>query len=265
LLKINLEEELMKAVRKTQMWDMSLGRRPAEKLALALCTLVLLVPPCVAQGTNSQAPVSKESVLSQADRQKVIYVSDFELDPANFKQDKGGITGKGYLLPPPPGSVLRRKRHDPETEARNLINLMSESLVADLQKAGFTARRLLPVDPKPADGLVVSGVFTEIDEGNQMRRALVGFGSGKAKMELYVKAAEVSSDAKPLYEVSTNKSNGKRPGAVIALNPYVGTAGFVVKFGMTKNAPEKIVKQTASKIAAELTKQLNTDSLGAKN
>jgi hypothetical protein len=160
---------------------------------------------------------------------------------------------------------LRRKRQDPETEAHNLVNLMSESLVADLQKAGFTARRLSPADPKPADGLLVSGVFTEIDEGNQMRRALVGFGSGKAKMELYVKVMDASSGTQPLYEVSTHKSNGKRPGAAIALNPYAGAAGFVVKFGMTKNAPEKMVKQTASKIATELTKQLNADSLAAKN
>jgi Domain of unknown function (DUF4410) len=255
----------MKAVRNSQMWESPVGRRPAGKFALALVALILIVPACLAQPANSQAPVANESASSQADPHRVIYVSDFELDPANFKQDKGGITGKGYLLPPPPGSVLRRKRQDPETEARKLVNLMSESLVADLQKAGFTARRLSPADPQPTDGVLVSGVFTEIDEGNQMRRALVGFGSGKTKMELYVMAADASSDAKPLYEVSTHMSKGKRPGAAIALNPYAGAAGFVVKFGMTKNAPEKMVKQTAAKIAAELTKQLKADSLAAKN
>ncbi len=98
-----------------------------------------------------------------------------------------------------------------------------------------------------------------------MRRALVGFGSGKATVELYVMASDASSKAEPLYEVTTHKSNGKRPGAVIALNPYAAAAGFVVKFGMTKNAPEKMVKQTASKITAELIQQLNADSLTAKN
>ena len=98
-----------------------------------------------------------------------------------------------------------------------------------------------------------------------MRRALIGFGSGKAKMELYVMAKEASSDAKPLYELSTRKSNGKRPGSLIAVNPYASAAGFVVKFGMTKHAPEKMVKQTASKIAAELTQKLNADSLTTKN
>jgi hypothetical protein len=210
------------------------------------------------------APVSNESALSRANGHKVIYVTDFDLDPANFKQDKGGITGKGYLIPPPPKSFLRRKRQDPETEARKLINLMSDNLVADLQKAGFNAQRLSPAAPKPAVGVLVRGVFTEMNEGNQMRRALVGFGSGKAKMQVYVTAADASSDA-PLYEVLTHESKGKAPGAVIALNPYAGAAGFVVKFAMTKNAPEKIVKQTASKISAELTKQINTESLSAKN
>jgi hypothetical protein len=253
----------MKAIRNHPMWDLP-GRLSTGRFALALFALTVITPLCVAQQSNQQAPVASGSAAWSADSHKVIYVTDFELDPANFKQDKGGITGKGYLLPPPPGSVLRRKRQDPETEARKLVNLMSESLVADLQKAGFTARRLSATDPKPADGLLVSGVFTEIDEGNQMRRALLGFGSGKTKMELYVKATDASSNVKPLYEVSTNKTNGKRPGAVIAMNPYAGAAGFVVKFGMTKNAPEKMVKQTASKIAAEMKKQFNPDSLTAQ-
>jgi hypothetical protein len=230
-----------------------------------ICVLapILMLSLCAGQEANSQAPRAKESALSHADRDKVIYVSDFDLDAANFKQDKGGITGKGYLLPAPPRSPLRRKRQDPAAAASNLIGLMSESLVADLQKAGFKAQRLASTNSKPTDGLVVSGVFTELSEGNQMRRALLGFGSGKSKMELYVMVTNASSAGNPLYETSTQKSNGKGPGTVIALNPYAGAAGFVVKFGMTKNAPEKMVKQTASKIAAELTKQLNATSLVA--
>jgi hypothetical protein len=255
----------MKAIRNHQIWDAPASRRMAKQLALATFALTLIAPLCVAQGTEAPAPVSNAPGLSQADRHNVIYVSDFELDPANFKQDKGGITGKGYLLPPPPGSVLRRKKQDPDIEARKLVNLMSDSLVANLQKAGFTARRLSAADPKPADGFLVRGVFTEMNEGNQMRRALIGFGSGKATMELYVTAVDASTATKPLYEISTEKSKGKSPGAVIALNPYLGAAGFVVKFGMTKSAPEKMVKQTASKIASELTKQLNGASLTAKN
>lgn len=231
----------------------------SRRISLAIFATLLLVPFSSAEGGSASA-TAQPSTLSRADRNRIIYVSDFDVDPANFKQDKGGITGKGYLLPAPPKSFLRRKHQDRTTAANNLIRLMSETLVADLNKAGLVAERLSPADPWPTEGLVLSGVFTELSEGNQMRRALFGFGSGKAKVELYIMLTDVSSRALPLYESSTQKSNGKVPGAVIAMNPYAGAAGFVVKFGMTKNAPEKTVKKTASKVAAQIIKQLETDT-----
>jgi len=231
--------------------------RVTRQSSLALFAALLLVPFCAAKDGRATA---QKAALSSADKNTLIYVKDFDLDPANFKQDKGGITGKGYLLPPPPGSFLRRKRQDPATEANNLIRLMSESLIADLQKAGFTARRLSSTEDRPSKGLIMSGVFTELNEGNQMRRALLGFGSGKAKMQLYVRVADASHGDQPLYQTATQKNGGKTPGATIALNPYAGAAGFVVKFGMTKTEPEKMVKKTASKITAQVSEQLNGNS-----
>lgn len=224
---------------------------------------LLLVSFCMAQENGSQGRITKRFALSRADRNKVIYVSDFELDPNNFRQDKGGITGKGYIVPAPPKSFLRRKHQDPATASNNLLRLMSESLVADLQRAGFTAHRLSSAEPKPSNGLLVTGMFTELSEGNQMRRALLGFGSGKAKMELYVAVADISGTRESRYDASMEKSSSKAPGAAMALNPYMGAGGFVAKFGMTKNAPEKMVKKTASNIAALLSKQLNADSTSA--
>lgn len=258
----------MKAVRNYQICARDRAGVPgkhrlAARFAIAVLAPVLMLPLSVAQEINPQAPSANESAISQAAQDKVIYVSDFDLDAANFKQDKGGITGKGYLLPAPPKSPLRRKRQDPAVAASKLVSLMSESLVANLQKAGFKAQRLASTEPKPTDGLLVSGVFTELSEGNQMRRALLGFGSGKSKMELFVMLADASAAGHSLYETSAKKSKGKGPGTVIALNPYAGAAGFVVKFGMTKNAPEKMVQQTAAKIATELAKQLNTTPLMA--
>ena len=61
-------------------------------------------------------------------------------------------------------------------------------------------------------------------------------------MELYVTVSDASQPEQSLYEASTGKSSGNKPGAVITLNPYVGAAKFV----MTKNAPEKTIKKTAA-------------------
>jgi hypothetical protein len=220
----------------------------------ALASLIL-TPVCVGQDHVSQ-PTGGQAPPEARVRQ-VVYVKDFDLDANRFKQDLGGITGKGYLLPAPPRPLLRRKRQAAALESSHLTTLMSDQIVADLRKAGFDARRLERFEPRPTQGLIVSGVITELSEGNQMRRALLGFGSGNAKMELYVTLTDISGTEKRFYDVSANKTSMKGPGAVLTLNPYLGAAKFVAKFAMTKNAPEKMVKKTASKIATELAKSLN--------
>jgi len=218
-----------------------------------------LTSPCAAQQPASPSNSDSTLVVSPAYKGQTIYVRDFEIDPVAFKRDKGGITGKGFLLPPPPG--LARKHQDPAAAARKLSRLMSESLLADLKKAGFTAVRLYAREDRPKEGVVVTGLFTEMNEGNQMRRALVGFGAGAAKMELIVSMTDASQPAQSLYEVLTETTSGKKPGAVITLSPGVA----VVKFVTNKTSPEKTVKKAAAKIAEELTKQLKGQTLVAKN
>jgi len=87
-----------------------------------------------------------------------------------------------------------------------------------------------------------------VDEGNRMHRALFGFGSGEAKMELYVTLTDLAAPQKPLYEVTNNENSGKKLGAVITMNPYVAAAKFV----METQATEKTVKKTASDVAKEV-------------
>jgi Domain of unknown function (DUF4410) len=175
-----------------------------------------------------------------------VWVSNFELDAGDVKADKGGVIGEVR-----PGIIERpRKRceHDPECQAKKIVDLMANSIVSDLQKAGYKAERLLPGVEKPAMGAWVHGVFTEVDEGNSRRRAIIGFGSGEAKMDLYVTLTDLAAPDKPLYEAANNENSGKKIGAVITMNPYVAAAKFV----MEKQAPEKTVKKTASDIAKEV-------------
>jgi hypothetical protein len=179
-----------------------------------------------------------------------IWVSNFELDAGDVKTDKGGIVGEVR-----PGILERpRKRHeqDPEYQAKKIVDLMAKSIVEDLQKAGYKAERLMPGDAQPTSGAGVTGVFTEVDEGNRRRRAIIGFGSGEAKMDLYVDLTDLAAPQKPLYEVANNENSGKKLGAVITMNPYVAA----VKFVMEKNAPEKTVKKTAADIAKEIERHL---------
>jgi uncharacterized protein DUF4410 len=179
-------------------------------------------------------------------RDTKVWVSDFDLDAGDVKTDKGGIVGQAR-----PGILERpskRCKRDPECQAKKIVDLMANSIVSDLQKAGYKTERLLPGMEKPAMGAWLHGVFTEVDEGNRMHRAMFGFGSGEAKMGLYVTLTDLAAPQKPLYESADQGDSGKKIGAAITMNPYVAAAKFV----MEKNAPEKTVKKTAGEIAKEI-------------
>ena len=179
-------------------------------------------------------------------KEMTVYVSDFELDAQDVQVDQGSAIGQrrpGILERP-----QKKAQQDPAAQAKMLVDTMSQGIVSDLQKAGYKAQRLTSDEPKPSTGAWVHGVFTQADEGNRLHRAVIGFGSGQAKMELFVTLTDLSRPEKPLYEASTEGASKDKPGAVISMNPYVAAAKFV----MEKNAPEKTVKSTASTISKDI-------------
>jgi hypothetical protein len=173
----------------------------------------------------------------------LIYVSDFELDAENFQADEG----RPKIIQRP--GILHK---DPASEAKKLVHDMANDIVNDLKKAGYKAQRLNASDPRPSTGVWVHGVFTELDEGNRMRRAVIGFGAGASKMDLYVAVNDLAHPDQPLYNASESGDSGKKVGAAITMNPYVAAAKFV----MEKNAPEKTIKKTAGDISQDLTTHL---------
>jgi len=85
----------------------------------------------------------------------------------------------------------------------------AQAIVADLQRAGYEARRLTADEARPSVGAWVHGVFTQADEGNRLHRPVIGFGSGQATMQLYVTLTDLASPQKPLYE-SAEKRHKQR-------------------------------------------------------
>lgn len=141
-------------------------------------------------GTNSTVASGYYTTQARFHEDMTVYVRDFELDAENVKVDKGvgGQVRPGLIELP-----SKRQRRDPEAQAKKLVDTMSNSLVDDLRKAGYKAQRLDPDDSTPSKGALVTGVFTEVDEGNRMRRALIGFGAGSAKMDFYVTISDLAS------------------------------------------------------------------------
>jgi len=221
--------------------------RPAPRRSSAcLGALAFLLVGCTTAKVVSR---SELAAAPSPGSRPTIYVADFELDAADVKSES--------LLP----HVLSRPRvigplglrQDPEAQAHQLIELMSRSIVENLTKAGLTAQRLAAGAAMPTEGWIVRGVFLEVDQGNRLRRAIIGFGAGATEMQVAATTDDLSKGKPaPLYEVDTSARSGRMPGAVVTLNPVVAGARFV----LAGHDLERNVKDSAAKIAEDVEKRV---------
>jgi hypothetical protein len=203
-----------------------------------------------------------QSTIQPRTPPSVIWVADFDIDTADVKEQKGILSGGGPLRRERRvGAGILNRQQSPEHTARQVVDLLSVTLIQELQKNSLPARRLSPGDSLPDKGWLIRGQFMEVDEGNRLRRAVIGFGAGATNMQIEV--AVVNRETHPeqtFLLMGTDGGSGKMPGAVVTMNPYVAAAKFV----MAKNAPEKDVKAAAKKIASELIAYMNAHGLRSK-
>jgi len=235
-------------------------RNPVASLTLAILTagLCLILCGCGTARVSSRHEVDTLPAGTPA----MIYVSDFDLDASKIRSEQGILSVPprlpgplGKILPPPPGAPK-----DPQVLARDIVSSMSTSLVEELGKAGLNARRIVSGVPLPSSGWLVRGVFTDVSQGNQLRRAVIGFGAGKTDLQVLVDISDLAQGApRPFYELNTTADSGNAPGAGPTI--LLGPAGVAARFVIAGKDLDRGVKQTAAKIAAEVvqrTKQART-------
>lgn len=180
-----------------------------------------------------------------------IYVADFALDAENYVPDEG-VRG---VSPGRLGKRLPRllQKDNPAERARQIVETMADSLVQHLKAKGLQAQRLRnTAGDLPREGWLVQGVFTELDEGNRLKRAGIGFGKGATSMDVQVGISDLAgSDPRAAFLLlGTVKDPSRIPGAVVTMNPYVAAAKFVLQ----KNATERDIQRTAAQIVEEILK-----------
>jgi hypothetical protein len=184
----------------------------------------------------------------------IVYVSDFELDVANVTADSGPgqrVRRLRGLLPSGPGPMGKDK--NPADHAKDIVNEMADALTADLKQGGVDARRTAPGQPLPAAGWQVRGVFLSVDDGNRLRRAMVGFGAGQNDIQVAVSCDSLgTADLPPLYQAVEEADSKGKPGAVIKLNPYVIAAKFVMASGDEKKTIKKTAQEISDSVIAKL-------------
>lgn len=185
----------------------------------------------------------------------IVYVADFDLDVANVSPDSGPgqrVRRLRGLLPDGPGPLA----HDsnPQDHAKHIVNEMADALTGDLKSGGVDARRVARDQPLPTDGWQVRGVFLNVDDGNRLRRAMVGLGAGQNDIQVAVSCDRLgATDLPPLYQAVEEADSKNRPGgALVKLNPYVIAAKFVMASGDEKKTIRKTAQQISDALIAKL-------------
>lgn len=211
--------------------------------------------PAPASQAQTETTAVNPPPADPADRSKVVYVTDFDLDLAGKDGRSTPVTVSPAASQGSGATAAEAKQETPAERASRFVDFVSATLVKELEKQGYIARRLRAGDSRPDEGLKISGVFAEPDEENRLRRAVIGGGPSVGQMALFVSIGNLARPDQPLYAVVDPKTASNNVGPVITVSAYAPVA----RFEIPKNVTEKAVHDTANSIVTDLTQLLSTN------
>ncbi|HEY2775901.1 MAG TPA: DUF4410 domain-containing protein [Candidatus Binatia bacterium] len=125
------------------------------------------------------------------------------------------------------GKSLNQRK---EAVAKEAVDAFGDDTVEGLRKLGFDATRVARGTEPGRGELLIDGEFIDINEGSRLRRVVIGFGSGKSRIDAQLQVY-LGPDREKLVDFSTHADSGELPGAAVTM-----TAGAVVTGGVAPAA-----------------------------
>ena len=182
-----------------------------------------------------------------------VLISDFELFSSATTPPPDPTDSKKTPPKDAPPAVFELS-DVPSVQARRLMDFFAITLVQAFQKEGYNAARQYGNSRSNA-GVLLRGVFAEVDTHNRIRRAMLGGGAPGAKLVLYIGTFNLARPDQPLYELAVVQTTDARYGPIITLNNYIP----LVKFEMSKNPTEDEVRKISNQIVQNLGTLLKTN------
>lgn len=124
---------------------------------------------------------------------------------------------------------------------------LTRAMVQQLQGLGFTANQVARGQQVSGNNaLVVDGEFTDINEGNKLRRMVVGFGLGQSSLDTQVHVYQLAGGmTQQIMDFTTHADSGSMPGAVIGA-PGAAAGGAAAAASLGVNVASAGVKSVTS-------------------
>jgi len=203
------------------MRDRAADARGARELVLMIGLLLI--------GLSGCGRTSVESVDVKAGgppRPQLIVVHDFAVSASAVALD-GAIGAR----------ALEAVKGEPEVQAHlrigeEVAKILTESLVKEIGKLGIPTVAAAGPTPVTGPSLQIEGQFLTVDQGNRLRRAVIGFGAGASEVRTMVQVFETTSEGRRLVEdFYTTAKSSRKPG----FGPVAG-AGAAISTAATSAA-----------------------------
>lgn len=155
--------------------------------------------------------------------------------------------------------------------AHETAQALAAAIVQELQSLGFTTSQVARGQQVTGDNiLIVDGEFTDINEGNKLRRMVIGLGLGQSTLETQIRVYQMAAGAtQHIMTFTTHADSGSMPGAAIAGAPgaaaggtaLIVSAGVNVAAGGVKNYTSGmgyLSKKSADKAVAYMSQYFAT-------
>ena len=181
-----------------------------------LCALLMVtVSACSAAKVADQT----QTAPTTARRPNQIVIYPFAASPADVTLNQS-IVQRAYRDVSGEDQSASQQRLAADTASK-----LCMSVASNLTAKGYQAVCLQRGTPAADNSLIVDGEFTDISEGNRLRRLVVGLGAGASSLDTSVHIYQrIDSASQPLTDFNTHADSGKMPGAAI-MGPAGAAAG----------------------------------------
>jgi hypothetical protein len=112
---------------------------------------------------------------------------------------------------------------------------MANAMVQELQSIGFTPSTVARgAQITGQNVLIVDGEFTDINEGNRLRRMVIGLGVGSSSLDTKVQVYQMANGTtQQIMDFTTHADSGEMPGAALTApaGAAIGGTAVVVSLG----------------------------------
>lgn len=168
--------------------------------------------------TNVREP--NEIASSSLSRPQQVLVYDFAVSPEDIQQNSSIFAKMKRNMASSSSQTAEQIQL-----GREVADALTDELMRKIAAMGLNPVRAANGQSAPPGSILVTGHFFRIDEGNRLRRNVIGLGLGQSSIDAEVQLlAPAPSGYTELMAFKTHADSGKMPGAAI-LGPAGAAAG----------------------------------------